>query len=174
MNAMTTPQQPPQSAEEWKIHKRGKSCSQCQRPFRSEEEHYSGIVEIENRFERRDLCSTCWAQKPELFSFWKTRTPKREERRLEDINAMQEFFKKLTEKPTEDPSRQKITYLTALLLARKRRLRLAGSKDGRLRIEKGWDGEAIEIVDPPISDDELEALKHQMEQLFEIEFSGGE
>jgi len=169
MNAMTTPQQ----GEEWKIHKRGKSCSACQRPFRSEEEHYSGIIEIESRFERRDVCLTCWAGKPELFSFWKTRTPKRQEKRLEDINAMQDFFKKLIEKPSEDPGRQKITYLTALLLARKRRLKLAGSKDGKLRIEKGWDGETTEIVDPPISDGELESLKQQMEQLFEIEFSAG-
>jgi hypothetical protein len=172
MNAMTTPQ-PPQQGEEWKIHKRGKSCSSCQRAFRSEEEHYSGIIEVEKRFERRDLCLPCWEAKPELFSFWKTRTPKLEERRLEDINAMQEFFKKLLEKPSEDPSRQKITYLTALLLARKRRLKLAGSKDGKLRIEKGWDGETTEIPDPPISDQELETLKQQMEDLFEVEFSTG-
>ena len=171
MNAMTTPQQQPQQGEEWKIHKRGKSCSACQRDFRSEEEHYSGIVEVEGRFERRDVCLPCWAEKPELFSFWKTRTPKREEKRLEDINAMQEFFKKLLEKPSDDPSRQKITYLTALLLARKRRLKLAGSKDGKLKIEKGWDGETTEIADPPISDQELESLKKEMEQLFEIEFS---
>ncbi len=167
MNAMNTPQQ----TEEWKINKRGRACSSCARPFKSEEEHYSGIVEVQGRFERRDVCLPCWARKPDLFSFWKTRMPKREERRLEDINAMQEFFKKLVEKPTDDPSRQKITYLTALLLSRKRRLRLAGTKDGKLRIEKGWDGEAIEIVDPPISDAELETLKQQMEQLFEVEFS---
>jgi hypothetical protein len=172
MNAMTTPQQPPSQGEEWRIHKRGKSCSSCQRAFRSEEEHYSGIVEVQGRFERRDVCLGCWAGTPELFSFWKTRTPRREEKRLEDINAMQEFFKKLLEKPSEEPSRQKITYLTALLLARKRRLKLAGSKDGKLRIEKGWDGETIESPDPPISDPELEGLKQQMEQLFEIEFSG--
>jgi len=171
MNAMTTPQQTPQQGEEWKIHKRGKSCSGCQRAFRSEEEHYSGILEIGNRFERRDLCLPCWAAKPELFSFWKTRTPKREEKRLEDINAMQEFFKKLLEKPSEDPSRQKITYLTALLLARKRRVKLAGSKDGRLKIAKGWDGETTEIPDPPISDLELETPQPPMEELFEVEFS---
>ena len=166
MNAMTTPTQ----AEEWKINKRSKGCCQCRRAFRSEEEHYSGIVDVDGRFERRDLCLSCWGQKPELFSFWRTRTPKREEKRLEDINAMQDFFKKLIEKPSDDPSRQKITYLTALLLARKRRLKLAGSKDGKLRIEKGWDGETTEIADPPISDSELVTLKQQMEQLFEVEF----
>ena len=87
---------------------------------------------------------------------------------------MQEFFKKLLEKPSEDPSRQKIQYLTALLLARKRRIRLCGSKDGKLRIEKTWDGEATEIADPLIADTELEALKTQMEQLFVVELGDGQ
>src|SRR5262245_5476759 len=161
-------------AERSKISKRGRPCSVCQREFRSEEVLYSGIAEIEGRFERRDVCVPCWAGKPELFSFWKTQMPKREVKRLEDINAMQEFFKKLLEKPSEDPNRQKVTYLTALLLARKRRIRLAGSKDGKLRIEKTWDGEAIEIVDPVGADTELETLKQQMEQLFVVELGDGQ
>jgi len=38
-----------------------------------------------------------------------------------------------------------------------------------LRVEKSWDGETIEIADPPISDAELDALRQQMEQIFEIE-----
>ena len=171
---MNTTMTNPSQAEEWKISKRGRSCSVCQREFRSEEWLYSGIAEIEGRFERRDVCVPCWDKKPELFSFWKTRMPKREVKRLEDINAMQEFFKKLLEKPSEDPSRQKIAYLTALLLARKRRLRLAGSKDGRLRIEKTWDGEATEIAEPVIADAEIEALKLQMEQLFVVELEAGQ
>ncbi|HLY74197.1 MAG TPA: hypothetical protein VKU80_08770 [Planctomycetota bacterium] len=160
-------------AEEWKISKRGRSCSVCQREFRSEEVLYSGIAEVEGKFTRRDVCIPCWEQKPELFSFWKTQMPRREVKRLEDINAMQEFFKKLLEKPSEDPSRHKVTYLTALLLARKRRIRLAGSKNGKLRIEKSWDGEAVEIPDPVIADAELETLKEQMEQLFVVELGDG-
>jgi hypothetical protein len=169
---ITTMNNTPQ-AEEWKISKRGRSCSVCQREFRSEEFLYSGIAEIDGKFTRRDVCVPCWDKKPELFSFWKTQMPRREVKRLEDINAMQEFFKRLLEKPSEDPSRHKITYLTALLLARKRRIRLSGSKDGKLRIEKTWDGEAMEIVDPVIADTELETLKEQMEQLFVVELGDG-
>jgi hypothetical protein len=169
---ITTMSNTPQT-EEWKISKRSRSCSVCQREFRSEEVLYSGIAEIDGKFTRRDVCIPCWDKKPELFSFWKTQMPRREVKRLEDINAMQEFFKKLLEKPSEDPSRHKITYLTALLLARKRRIRLAGSKDGKLRIEKTWDGEATEIVDPVIADAELETLKEQMVQLFVVELGDG-
>ena len=196
---MSTVQHQPQ--EEWKIQKRGRACALCARQFKSEEEHYSGIVENEGRFERRDICLPCWAKKPaastapsvpapavpaapttdpapapeakEIFSFWKTRMPKIEQRKLEDIAAMVEFFKKLIEKPSEDPSRQKVTYLMSLLLARKRRVKLAGSKDGKLRVEKTWDGETIEIVDPPITDAELADLRQQMESIFEMELGAG-
>ena len=48
-------------------------------------------------------------------------------------------------------------------------VRLCGSKDGKLRIEKTWDGEATEIADPMIADAELGELKLQMEQLFVVE-----
>lgn len=160
--------------EEWKVDKRGRSCCVCSRAFGSEEDHYSGIAEAAGRFERRDLCTPCWEKRPELFSFWCTRTEKREVRRLEDVGAMTDFFKRLASSPTDDPMRQKITYITALLLARKRKLKLAGSSGGRLRVEKSWDGEAVEIADPPISDGELLALKEQMEQLFEIEIGSGD
>ena len=160
--------------EEWKVEKRGRACCVCSRAFGSEEDHYSGIAEIEGRFERRDLCASCWEKRPELFSFWRTRTEKREVRRLEDVAAMTDFFKKLAASPTEDPVRQKILYITALLLARKRKLKLAGTSGGRLRVEKSWDGEAVEIADPPITDGELQALKEQMERLFEIEIGAAD
>ncbi len=171
MSTMTTPTTPSQQ-DDWKISKRARACSLCQRPFRSEEEHYSGIARVEVRFERRDVCLPCWtSQKPELFSFWKTAMPKIEQKRFEDVAAMVEFFKKLVETPTEDPVRLKVSYLMALLLARKRRVRLAGSKGGKLRVEKTWDGEAVEIAEPAISDAELADLRTQMEQIFSAELA---
>lgn len=160
--------------EEWKIEKRGAGCAQCGRGFGSAEDHYSGIAEVEGRFARRDLCLPCWDKKPDLFSFWRTRTPRREERRLENVAAMVEFFKKLLEKPSDELPRQKITYLTALLLIRKRRLKLTGSGPGVLRVEKTWDGETAEVPDPPIADAELDDLRTQMEQIFEIEIGCGD
>ena len=159
--------------EDWKVQKRGKTCHICERVFGSEEDHYSGIAEVEGHFERRDVCLPCWDKKPELFSFWRTCTPRREERRLENVGAMIDFFKKLVENPLEEPRRQKVAYLTSLLLARKRRLKLCGTTNGLLKIEQGWDGETIQIPDPPITDEELEELKSEMEQLFELELGQG-
>lgn len=162
-------------AEEWKIEKRRPACTQCGRTFQSGEEHYSGILQQENRFERQDFCLACWKPRPELFSFWKTRRPRLRQQRIEDLAALTEFFKKLLPVPPDDPTRQKIAYLTALLLARKRRLRIVGSAGpGRIRVEKSWDGEVVEIPDPPISDEEIESLRRQMEEIFEMEIGRGD
>lgn len=159
--------------EEWKVERRKKHCSACNRDFNSEEAHYSGIVEVEGHFQRRDLCLACWSAQPaELFSFWKTQMPKREERKIEDIAAMVEFFKRLVVTPSEDPMRAKVTYLIALILMRKKRLKLAGIRDGKLIVEKAWDGDTAEVVEPAIGDAELESLKGEMLKLFEMELSG--
>ena len=130
--------------------------------------------EPQSRFERRDYCVPCWEKKPELFSFWKTRMERKEEKRLEDINAMQEFFRRLIAGSLEDPARAKVAYLTALLLSRKRRIRLAGSTGGMLKIEKTWDGETITIPEPVITDEELGDLRTRMEALFELELGTGD
>lgn len=173
--------------EEWKVERRKKHCSACNRDFNSEEVHYSGIAEVEGRFERRDRCLACWETKANelalsgaaeggrvegLFSFWKTQTPRREERKIEDIAAMVEFFKRLIVTPCEDPMRAKVTYLIALILMRKKRLKLAGVRDGKLIVEKAWDGDTAEVQEPAIGDAELEALKGEMLKLFEMELSG--
>ena len=158
--------------DEWKIERRKRQCTPCEREFESEEVHYSGIVTLEKGFERRDLCLPCWEKKPfELFSYWKTRMPRREERKLEDIAAMVEFFKCLAAAPGEDPTRRKVTYLTALLLMRKKRLKIVGHREETLILEKAWDGETIEIVEPTVGEEELDALRVDMEKLFDLSFA---
>ncbi|MBI2932084.1 MAG: hypothetical protein HYY16_10580 [Planctomycetes bacterium] len=160
--------------EDWKIERRKSGCTVCGRPFDSEERHLSAIFEADGRFQRRDQCLCCWEKRAEEpFSFWYTVAPKREQRRLEDVAAMVEFFKKLTAQPPQEETRSKVAYLTALLLMRKRRLKAVGSKTRESRawlvLEKAWDGETVEIVDPPIADPELETLKLEMERLFDLE-----
>lgn len=157
--------------DEWKIERRRGHCAACNTPFGSEAAHVSSIVEAEGRFARRDVCLPCWerqAEKP--FSFWMTVAAKREQRTLENIEAMLDFFKKLIAEPAAGADREKITYLTALLLMRKRRVKSLGSKvrDGRpfLTLEKSWDGETIEIAEPVVADEELAPLKEAMEALF--------
>ncbi len=157
------------------MERRKRGCSACERLFASEEDLYSCIVEAEGSFSRRDLCLPCWSRKPfEIFSYWNTRMPLRRERKLEDIGAMVEFFKRLVSAPGDEPRRGKITFLVALLLMRKRRLKLAGSRGASLLVEQSWDGEVREVPEPAISDEELQGLRAEMERLFESECAGEE
>ena len=168
--------------DDWKIERRKRGCGGCHREFRSEEQHYSAIRLVEGKFGRLDSCMPCWdklfptgGEVP--FSSWTTTAPKRGKKRLEDIRAMIEFFKRLVETRDGTPLQDKILYLTSLLLMRKRRVRAAGSKtDGSRRLlvlEKAWDGETVEIVDPAIPDDELATLKAELERMFDG-FGAGE
>lgn len=158
--------------EEWKVERRKRGCAGCEKPFASEEELYSCIVEIEGGFSRRDLCLPCWDRKPfEIFSFWKTRMPKIRERKLEDLAAMVEFFKRLVATPSEDPRRAKVTYLVALILMRKKRLKMVGTRGAAILVEKAWDGDTCELAEPPIADEELQELRIEMEKLFEVELT---
>ncbi|HKS16975.1 MAG TPA: hypothetical protein VJU16_06660 [Planctomycetota bacterium] len=163
--------------DDWKIERRKRTCAACAREFVSEEKHYSAIRLVENRFGRVDACIACWdrlfpagaAESP--FSTWTTIAPKRGKRRLEDVRAMVEFFKRLVERRSGDPLHDKVLYLTSLLLMRKRRVRAAGSKSDGTRtmlvLEKAWDGETVEIVDPAIPDEELATLKVELERMFD-------
>ena len=162
--------------DEWKIERRKRLCGGCGREFESEEKHRSAIRLTESRFGRVDSCLACWeslfpAGGDPPFSSWSTTAPKRGKRRLEDVNAMVEFFKRLVETRSGDPLQDKVLYLTSLLLMRKRRVKAAGSKsrDGRtlLVLEKAWDGETVEIADPAIPDEELGTLKAELERMFD-------
>jgi len=164
--------------DEWKIERRKRTCTSCHREFESEEKHFSAIRLAEGKFGRLDACLPCWdrlfpAGGDVPFSSWTTTAPKRGKRRLEDVAAMVEFFKRLVERRGADPVHDKVLYLTSLLLMRKRRVRAAGSKSDGARtllvLEKAWDGETVEIVDPAIPDEELGALKAELERLFDGE-----
>ena len=153
--------------EEWKVGRRKPTCSKCEREFGSEEVHFSGIFEVEARFERADFCISCWESgQVHPFSHWKTVTPKKVERRLEDIEAMSEFFQALCRDENPTPLRQKVTYLTALLLMRKRKLKLSGREKGHMVLERTRDGVQVRTAEPWIEDSELEGLRLDMDRLF--------
>jgi hypothetical protein len=169
--------------DDWKIERRKRGCGGCGREFESEEQHRSAIRLVEGKFGRIDSCTSCWerlfpAGGDPPFSSWTTTAPKRGKRRLEDIRAMVEFFKKLIERRDGDALHDKVLYLTSLLLMRKRRVKAAGSKNdgGRtlLVLEKAWDGETVEIVDPAIPDEELGTLKAELERMFDGETAQAE
>src|SRR3990167_8321407 len=65
---------------EWKITKGSRGCILCSKEFCEDEEYYSALFDKNNIFIRKDYCASCWSKDKGdgLFSFWKTRAPKRD------------------------------------------------------------------------------------------------
>src|SRR5258708_2343789 len=99
--------------DEWKIERRKRGCAGCGREFESEEVHRWGSGLAAGGLGGSAACLR--GGEPPLpaggdapFSFWKTTAPKRGKRRLEDVGAMVEFFKKLLERKHDDPLYEKV------------------------------------------------------------------
>ncbi len=111
---------------DWEITQGEGACRQCARSLEEGEEYFSAIYDRGATFERRDFCLTCWESTPkqDVFSFWKTRIPLKEEKpkKYVDDEIILDFFRKL-ENETE-PSKRNFRYVLALFLMRRKVLKL--------------------------------------------------
>jgi hypothetical protein len=161
--------------EEYKFDRIHRSCHLCKNEFKSGERFVSAVVlNAQELFERIDFCAGCWPWHPDqVFSYWEGVFPYREKPRLQDMEKVQKFFDRLLAKQEEGSRLDGVRFFTALVLMRKKRVKLTGTKTTEsgaiLRFEKGWDGESVDIPDPGITDEKLEEIRSQMEQLFEME-----
>lgn len=155
-------------------------------------------------FERRDFCTACWeqagAKQPDLFSFWQMRVVVKEAPKTpKDI--LINFFDNLIEPPSsrqddgitgqapataiDTALRPKVIYLFALILIRKRILKLKqsivrdnpfGNTQDRQRLlilERNLDGsntnvKTYEVPDIDIPENELVSLRDEFSRLFEF------
>jgi len=133
-------------------------------------------------FRRRDYCVPCFEALPARpFSFWK-RSPaalsadagkaanreEKRERRRRDLDALVELFERLSEPAAEPPpEREKLRYLLALALCRKKRLHLVelartGGADC-LVIRTSGEAELVSVPAPALSAEDLERLAGELE-----------
>lgn len=147
--------------------------------------------EEQEHFERRDFCTACWeqagAKQPDLFSFWQMRVLVKEPPKTpKDI--LINFFDNLIELPLDTTGRAspaqvdatlkpKVIYLFALILIRKRILKLKQSavRDNQrlLILERPIDGsntnvKTYEVPDIDIPPEELVSLRDEFSRLFEF------
>jgi len=116
---------------EWKIAKPGQACTLCAGPFKPGRGYFSALFEKEKSFERRDYCEDCFkSHRPEnLFSYWLTRVQDEDadgpKRPVLDPESVLEFFRRLGN--DNDPQRRAFRFVLALMLTRKKVLKLSGS-----------------------------------------------
>ena len=153
---------------EWKIAKLGGACA-CGRALAEGEEFMAALFENGESFDRKDFCLACWSAPAEAYSYWRARTPHKDEKKRENPMAVWAFFESLA--GDADPQRKKLAFLLSLTLQRRRILKLAGTRrDGPrefLQLEKRPEGTLYSVEVPDIRDEEMAALREELVRLLD-------
>jgi len=148
-------------------------CAVSGRVFTEGDKYYSAIRETNDGFVRTDYAPEVWEtlDKTDFVSFWHGKVPSENDRRKNrlviDTEAFYQFFLGIL--PDTAPTREIFRYLLALILVRKRVLRLD-------EIEKSPAGEALILFDTrakteyhipvhPGNEDELNAAQEELNKL---------
>ena len=167
-------------AEEWRIAKSSRICSHSGAVIETAQPFYSALVEADASFERRDFSPKSWPEvnKTAFFSYWKNKggDDRDGKRRPLDLDRLLHFFDRL--EGAQERQKRLFRYVLALILARRRRLRLddmSRTADGdRIVVYDRRNGRILEILSPEATRDELEQAQERLNQLFECDFAEAE
>lgn len=167
-------------AEAWRIARSSRTCGHSGQPIPAGEPFYSALLEKDDTFERADFSAEAWPEvdKETFFSYWKNKggTPDPDKKPAIDFDRLLSFFDSL-EGATEEPKRL-MRYVLALILARRRRLRLddmtRGDDGDKLVVYDRRSGRTLEILSPEAGREELEKAQEKLNQLFDADFDGGD
>ena len=130
--------------------------------------YYAVLFETDQGFERRDFAADAWTGPPEgHFCYWRAKVPPRHKKPstvVVDHALLTSFFCRLEDQKSE--VRQEFRFVLALLLMRKRILKLDGTtREGdreywRLRLVA--DQSEHTVVNPRLSDERVERLSAQL------------
>lgn len=156
---------------EWKINKGSKGCISCNKEFCEEEDYYSALFDENNVFTRKDFCIVCWdAGKQEgLFSFWKTKVPKKGKPVQKFVNNEVLFDMFVRLEGREEPNQRNLRYVLALYLIRKKifKLKSFARENGEefLTLHYPKEDKEFSVFNPNLKDEEIEAITAEMNQL---------
>lgn len=158
---------------QYEVAKHSRKCHATGRTLSPGEITYSALVDGPAGQERLDFSLEGWTGPPEhCVGYWKGRlaqephaVPKRPEPPLE---TMVEMFDRLRTSELETPRKERLQYVLALLLVRRRALKLHNlRRDGSLQwlvVRRPATGELIELPDPMLTDQETQSLERELDE----------
>jgi len=158
---------------DWRIHRREHRCTSCERAFEEGEALFSLLFFEADRLRREDRCEKCFeaqgVPRGELL-FWRTRHAlDRRTRFAVDFEAIEELFLALDGR--REPARAELRYLLALLLLRKKRLKLVGVRRGpsgeTFCLRRPRRQEEFEVPVFELDSERALALKAELARVFE-------
>lgn len=163
---------------EWRIAKSNHTCKACSTKFKTGDAYFSALADLGSEFERSDFCPACFQERrPEnVFSYWKSTVSEDDEdakpKAMLDVASVLEFFRRLAGET--DPQRVAFRYVLALMLTRKKVLRLKGGSRNEagadvLVFVEGRAGESHEVIQPALSEDEVAAVSSELGRLLGVQ-----
>jgi hypothetical protein len=157
----------------WDIEKSTERCCACGGQFPVGADYVASLVEAGDSFARRDYCPACWGEGREVFSFWRTRVPRKEEKKrtFVDDQMLMDLFRRLADSP--EAPRRKFRFVLALILMRKRLVKFEETlrRDG----EEYWvlscrdAAERTEVWDPKLTEPEIQQVSGDLSAILNAE-----
>ncbi len=155
---------------DYQIQPLTRCCAITGRELKPGERFYSALIEEDHQLLRKDFSPEAWQGAPAgAFSFWMGKVPPPQENTKPkfDDELLEACFHRLDGET--DPGKQNFRYVVALLLVRRKRLKIDGAlvRDGvdllKVRPPKG--SEVYEVVNPRLSDDEMQQVQDEVFQV---------
>jgi hypothetical protein len=151
--------------KDWRITKGADTCHACGRRFAPEEDFYS-VLHLEGEEpSRRDVCAACWQGRPgDALCVWQAkRPPAAPPAPRTHVPALLDLFLELHE--AARPENAAFLYVVALLLVRRRKLKVEGETDATLVLRRPATGARYRVVVPPMTE---EAIRETQERLMAL------
>jgi hypothetical protein len=155
---------------EYEIKPPSLRCARTGRELKPGEIYYSTLTASADGFVRTDFAEEAWSGPPQgAIGFWRARVPAAGRSRPQFVHdsVLVDFFEQLADET--DPQKVNFRYILALLLMRKKILKLAGAdtESGRdvLLVRAAATGEVHRVVNPGLSEQELGAVQAEVERV---------
>jgi hypothetical protein len=141
-------------------------CAATGRELKPGDRFCTALIDTGARWERRDFAAEAWQGPPaDAFSFWTGRVPPDQDHRPRfDDDALEECFHRLADEL--EPAKVNFRYVVALLLMRRKRLKLEQTKlaDGQelLIMLNPRTAEKSPVVNPRLSEDQVAEVQDEV------------
>jgi len=163
-------------ATDWEMPRRGDACTACQKTFEPGDALQAYLFDSPEGYQRRDYCPKCTPpDKTFAIGSWATRRPMPVEKKKQafDRAAILQLFMALADE--DAPEKVQLRFVIALLLWRKKMLKLDGAddRDGRevWRYLVPKTDQRCDVERPDLDEEQLERLGLQLETLISGEIT---
>lgn len=165
-------------AEAWHIARSSRTCAYSGAAIPQGEPFFSALVDKDESFDRLDYSTQAWQEvdKEPFFSYWKNKggTAREDKKPMVDFDRLMAFFDSL--EGAEETPKRLFRYVLALILTRRRRLRLddmsrTDAGDRLVVYDRRDGGKTMEILSPEATREDLEKAQEKLNQLFECDFN---